>query len=62
MDGAPAGDVTHGVRMSLLLKRWRHWMSPAARRGRRVVQGDYQAWAASQRQRHSRAAADATKR
>jgi len=29
--------------MSMLLKRWRHWVSPAARRGREATA----AWAAS---------------
>jgi hypothetical protein len=37
---APADESDH---MSMLLKRWRHWVSPAARRGREVTA----AWAAS---------------
>jgi hypothetical protein len=32
--------------MSMLLKRWRHWVSPAARRGREATA----AWAANQPQ------------
>jgi hypothetical protein len=33
--------------MTMILKRWRHWVSPAARRGREA----HAAWAASQPQK-----------
>jgi hypothetical protein len=40
--------------MILVLKRWRLWLSPAARQGRNATR-DYAAWAEAQREMHSRA-------
>ena len=50
--GAPSRHVTDGERMSLLLRRWRQWLSPAARRGRRAAHTDYATWAEAQREQH----------
>ena len=38
--GAPFGHATNSECMSLLLRRWRQWVSPAARRGRRATKGE----------------------
>jgi hypothetical protein len=54
--GAPSSHATDSERMSLLLRRWRQWVSPAARRGRRAAHSDYAAWAEAQRERHRTAA------
>jgi hypothetical protein len=35
--------------MKLLLKRWRIWLSPAARRGRKTATATYAEWVAKQR-------------
>jgi hypothetical protein len=46
--------------MSLVLRRWRQWISPAARRGRRAARSDYAdyaAWVEAQRERHGRVVA-----
>ena len=37
----PRPDSEH---MSLVLRRWRQWISPAARRGRRAAHTDYATW------------------
>jgi hypothetical protein len=43
--------------MSLVLKCWHQWVSPAARLGRRAAHSNYAAWAEAQRERHGRVAA-----
>jgi len=51
-------------RMSLLIRRWRIWMSPAARRGRQAYQ-EYVAFAEKQQARRAalaRAAGNETSR
>jgi hypothetical protein len=47
--------------MMLVLKRWRHWLSPTARQGRNATR-DYFAWAEAQRDMHSRARKTAPRR
>jgi hypothetical protein len=56
--GAPFGHATNSECMSLLLRRWRQWVSPAARRGRRATKGEYAVWVEAQREWHRRGAAD----
>ena len=40
--------------MTMLLKRWRLWLSPSARHGRQVAR-DYVSWTEAQREMHRRA-------
>jgi hypothetical protein len=47
--------------MSLKLKRWRAWMSPAARQGRKAAT-THAEWVAKQRQQYADAAAASSSR
>jgi hypothetical protein len=43
--------------MKLMLKRWRTWLSPSARRGRKAMTTTHAEWVAKQRAQYADASA-----